>query len=101
VGSNGQEKDVPQPSPELPRPSPEVPQPSVEVPQPSVEVSKPSPQHNAAGTLLGGITWTVLTCSAGVVGYIIGEDVGVFSGALCAVVTGVICVDLIQWGSSI
>ena len=53
--------------------------------------------HNAAETLLGGLTWTALTCSAGVMGYVIGEDIGVFTGALCAVVTGVVCIDIIQW----
>ena len=55
-------------------------------------------QHNAAETLLGGLTWTALTCSAGMMGYVIGEDVGVFTGALCAVVTGVVCISVIQWG---
>ena len=54
-------------------------------------------QHNAAETLLGGLTWTALTCLAGVMGYVIGEDIGVFTGALCAVVTGVVCIDMIQW----
>ena len=37
-----------------------------------------------------------MTCSAGVIGYVIGGDVGVFTGALCAIVTGVVCVDVIQ-----
>ena len=56
-------------------------------------------QRNAAETLLGGLTWTVLTCSTGMMGYVIGEDVGAFTGALCAVVTGVVCIDhVIQWG---
>ena len=59
-------------------------------------------QGNFANTLLGGITWTALTCSAGVIGYfIIDEDVGVFTGALCAIVTGVVCIDVLQWGSRI
>ena len=31
------------------------------------------------------------------IGYVIGEDVGVFTGALCAVVTGVVCIGVIQW----
>ena len=56
-------------------------------------------QHKFAETLLGGITWTGLTCSAGVVGYVIGEEVGVFTGALCAIVTGVVCIDMLQWSS--
>ena len=57
-------------------------------------------QHNtaAAQTLLGGLTWTALTCSAGVIGYVIGGDVGVFTGALCAIITGVLCIDMIPWG---
>ena len=58
-------------------------------------------QYSVAETLLGGITWTVFTCSAGVLGYYVvgGEDVGVFTGALCAIVTGVFCIDhVIQWG---
>ena len=53
-------------------------------------------ENTAAQTLLGGLTWTALTCSAGVIGYVIGGDVGVFTGALCAIVTGVVCVDVIQ-----
>ena len=52
-----------------------------------------TPQHNAiANTLLGG-----LTCLAGVMGYLIGEDIGVFTGALCAIVTRVMCIGVIQW----
>ena len=59
-------------------------------------------QGNFANTILGGITWTALTCSAGVIGYvIIDEDVGAFTGALCAIVTGVVCIDVLQWGSRI
>ena len=53
-------------------------------------------QHNAAETLLRRLIWTVLTCIVGVMGYVIGEDVGVFTGALCAVVTGVVCICVIQ-----
>ena len=30
-------------------------------------------------------------------GYVIGEDVGAFTGALCAVVTEVVCIGVIQW----
>ena len=56
-----------------------------------------SPQHTAAETLLGGMTWTALTCSAGVIGYVIGEDIGVFTGALCTTVTGIACISAIQW----
>ena len=55
-------------------------------------------QSRAAQTLLGGLTWTVLTCSAGVIGYAVGGDFGAFTGALCAIVTGVLCIDVIQWG---
>ena len=56
-----------------------------------------TPHHKAANTLLGGLTWTALTCSAGVMGYVIGKDIGVFTGALCAIVTGVMCIGVIQW----
>lgn len=52
-------------------------------------------QHNATNQLLGERTWIALTCSAGVLGYVIGEDIGAFTGALCAIVTGVVCVDMI------
>ena len=57
-----------------------------------------TPQHNATSNiLLGGLTWIALTCLAGVMGYVIGEDIGVFTGALCAIVTGVMCIGVIQW----
>ena len=52
----------------------------------------------AVHTLLGGLTWTALTCSAGVIGYVIGGDAGVFTGALCAIITGVLCIDMLPWG---
>ena len=57
-----------------------------------------TPQHSITQTLLGGLTWTVLTCSAGVIGYAAGGDFGAFTGALCAIVTGVLSIDVIQWG---
>ena len=61
----------------------------------------PHLQHNTAtNTLLGGLIWTALTGTAGVIGYcLMDEDVGVFTGALCAVVTGVVCIDVMQWFS--
>ena len=55
-------------------------------------------RHNADKILLGGLTWiTLVICLAGVMGYVIGEDIGVFTGALCAIVTGVVCIGVIQW----
>ena len=57
-----------------------------------------TPQHNATEQWLGGLTWVTLTCSAGMMGYDVGEDIGVFTGAMFAVVTGVVCIDMIQWG---
>ena len=55
-------------------------------------------QHNFAETLLGGIMWTGVTSSAGIIGYVIGDDVGVYTGALCALVTGVLSINVLQWG---
>ena len=54
--------------------------------------------NNFAETLLGGIMWTGVTSSAGVIGYVIGNDVGVYTGALCALVTGVVSISVFQWG---
>ena len=52
-----------------------------------------------AKTLLGGMAWTALTCSAGVIGYvIIDDDIRVFIGGLSAAITGVVCIDILQWG---
>ena len=55
-------------------------------------------QHNFAETLLGGIMWTGVTSSAGIIGYVIGDDVRVYTGALCALVTGVVSINVLQWG---
>ena len=55
-------------------------------------------EHDGTGQWLGGVAWITLTCSAGMMGYEVGEDIGVFTGAMCAIVTGVMCIDLIQWG---
>ena len=64
--------------------------------QPKDITPRRTDRRNAAETLLGGLTWTALTCSAGVMGYVIGEDIGVFTGALCAIFTGVVCIGVIQ-----
>ena len=55
-------------------------------------------QHNATNQLLGERTWIALTCLAVVMGYVIGEDIGLFTGALCAIVIGVLCIGVILWG---
>ena len=47
------------------------------------------------------MAWTALTCSAGVIGYvIIDKDISlrVFIGGLSAAITGVVCIDVLQWG---
>lgn len=36
------------------------------------------------------LIWTVLTCLAGMIAYVIGDNVGMLTGVLCAIVTGVI-----------
>ena len=56
-----------------------------------------TPQHNATAQWLGGLTWVTLTCSAGVIGYVIGEDIGVFAGTVCAIITVTVCIGVILW----
>ena len=55
-------------------------------------------QCNIAETIPGGIVWSGVTCSAGLIGYVIGDDIGVFTGALCAIFTGMVSIDVLQWG---